>query len=426
MGFTFNAKRLVLLGSFFTSVTIFASNGDHSSAASGAACGMGGTAIANYTTETEAIFRNPALLSTNIKEIMKPRLELSIAAAKHNSQGAASNAATGGTGTLPTTYTASKDPLVVLPNIAAGMRITEELSAGLGIIALGGSSIDYTGDASLSQQKSEQLMYRMTPTVAYRILPNLSVGAGFIVGLSQLALNGAPSGGGAQSTRPKKTAFGFGGIFGASYTPVENLRFGAAYVTKTKFGFDSLYDLSSLGTTATGTLNRVEFQEPSELALGVAYTFSDFTLAFDYRFIGWSSALGYSNLGWQNQSVFAFGAQYNMADWAFRVGANYGKSPIRSSSGVDGDKAQTFQGVSVTKGGVDIANVTGFSAITEWEFDFGSSYKFSEAISADLAVVYLPTNTVTTSGSFASGAAPYAASTKANEWAIVAGVNYQL
>lgn len=426
MRFTLNIKHLVLIVAAFSSAASFAANGTHSAAASGAASGMAGTAVANYTTETEALFRNPALLSTDTKELLKPRLEFSIMAAKHNSQGEASNAATGGTGTLTGTYTGSKDSLNFLPNIAVGMRIIDELSAGLGIIALGGSAIDYTGNASLSEQKSEQLMYRMTPALAYRILPNLSVGAGLIVGYSSLSLNGVSPLGGAQSKRDAKTAWGVGGSFGASYSPVENLLFGAAYVTKTKFGFDGIYDLSSLSATTTGTLNRIEFQEPAELAFGVSYKFTHLVLAFDYRLIGWSSALGYSNLGWKDQSVFALGAQYNCAEWAFRAGVNYGKSPIRDNQGIDGDQTQDFQGVSVSKGGVDIANVSGFTAITEWEFDLGGSYKFSEALSVDMALQYVPSNTVTNSGTFGTGTAPYAVSSKANEWAVVAGVNYQL
>jgi len=403
---------LVLAGLFGT--TVLGSNGDHATSASGAAAGMGGTAMANYTTETEALFRNPSLLGSTLKETFQPRLEFSASIGKHTSEGAMDV----GTGTLPA-YTASKDKVTFLPNIAAGMKVTEELSAGLGIVALGGSTVDYSGTGQLSDQKAEQFMYRLTPALSYKLADNFRLGAGLVVGYTSLALNSSGS------TRPSSTSIGAGGIFGAFYTPFENFHLGASVLTKSKYSFKDLFDVSSLTTiaTASGTLNTIEFQHPAEYALGVAYDLDNLRLALDYRFIAWSTAMGYRELGWRDQNVLALGVQYKMDSLTLRTGAVYGRSPIVDRTGVDGDAVGDFQGTAVTQGGVDIANVSGFTTIIEWEFDFGASYQFTPSLSADLALTLSPAKTVTVSGS--SSAGPYIVSSKASEWYVVTGVNYQ-
>lgn len=412
-----NFMTFFQLGIFVLTVggSLLAANGDHATSASGAAAGMGGTAVGNYTTETEALFRNPANLGTGLKETFAPRLEISASVGKHNSQGAQSI----GSSTLPA-YTASKDPLTVLPNLVVGMKITEHLNAALGIVSLGGSTIDYSGTGTLSDQKGEQLLYRMTPALAYEVTDWLNLGAGMVVGYTGLALNSSGS------TRSMTTAWGLGGIFGATIEATENLRFGASVLTKTKFGFDNLFDLSSMTTSAaaTGTLNHVDFQEPAEYSLGVAYDMDNVRLAMDYRFINWHAAMGYRELGWVDQNVIALGVQYKMEALTLRAGAVYGKSPIRDKSGTVGDNASTFQGVPTTEGGVDIANVTGFTAITEWEFDVGTSYQFTPSLSGDFALTYSPSKTVTSSGTSAT-VGDYIVSSKASEWFVIAGVNYQ-
>jgi len=416
----FSACLFLTLFFSLTNPSAFAANGTHASSASGAAAGMGGTATANYTTETEALFRNPAMLGTGSKETFKPRLEVSASIGKHLSQGALDQ----GTGTLPA-YTSSKDPLTVLPNLVMGMKLAEGLNAGLGIVSLGGSTVDYSGTGVLSDQKGEQVLYRVIPALSYQIGDSVSVGAGLMAGMAGLSLNSSGS------TRPRATSWGLGGIFGATFKATEDLRFGIAMNTRTKFGFDNLFDLSSMSTTAaaTGTLNHVDFQEPLEYTLGTAYDITnDFRFAMDYRFIEWAGAMGYKELGWVNQHVFAFGVQYHMEALTLRAGAVYGRSPIRDKSGTNGDNATQFQGTATSEGGTDIANVSGFTAITDWEFDIGSSYQFTPSFSADLAFTYSPQRTVTakgTSAAFAAGTGTYEVSSKASEWFVIAGMNYQ-
>lgn len=415
----FIASTLVVILSSFA----FGSNGTHSTGASAAASAMGGTSQGNYTSETEALFRNPALLSNNTKEVMKPKVEVTAAFVKHNSQGSSVNGST----TLPA-YVGSADNVHVLPNLAAGMRITEELAAGLGIVSVGGSTIDYTGNNMMSEQKGEQFTYRITPALSYRIVDTLQFGAGLNIGYSSLQINNSvPLAALAQSKTETKSAWGVGGIFGLSFMPVPDLRLGTSFVTKSKFTFKGVYDLSILGGTPSGTLNDINFQEPSEYAIGGSYTIGNLLLALDYRWIMWSSADGYSHLGWNDQNVFHLGAQYKMDNLSIRGGIVWAKSPIRETTGINGDVTSDFQGVTVLNGLVAQSNVGGFTGINEWEFDVGAGYQFTEMFSADLAIVYCPTTTITQSGTLNSVAAGgFATSSKANEWAIIAGLNVQL
>lgn len=410
-------NRLITALTLLFTATSFASNGTHGSSASAAATGLGGVSQALYTTETEALFRNPALLSSGVKETMKPRVEVTLAYAKHNSQGASASGST----TLPD-YTPSNDSAHIFPMVAAGMKITEELAAGLGLVSVGGSSIDYTGNSSLTEQKGEQFTYRLTPAVAYTI-GDLSLGVGLVVGYSTLALNS--NAGSGQTTTPAQSKVGLGGILGATYTPMENFRVGASFLTKSKFSFTSVFDLQVLTGVPDGNLNDITFEEPSEVALGVAYTMGELTMGIDYRRIFWSGAQGFQHLGWADQGVIHAGAQYRMAALTLRGGIVYGKSPIEDRAGINGDVNREFQGVTVLEGPTAQANLIGFTAITEWEVDLGAGYQISENLSVDFSIAYCPTKTVTQSGN-TTGVGDFVSSSKANEWAVLGGMNLTL
>lgn len=404
-----------------------AANGTHSTGATAAASAMGGTAVSNYQGETEALFRNPAMVGKNSGAVMSPRLEISSAFAKHSSQAAVSV----GSSTLPA-YTQSKDSVNPLPNIAAGMKITDSVAVALGIVGVGGSTVDFTGDASLSEQKSEQALYRFVPAVSVVPVEGLRLGAGLIVGYSSIGLNySVPLLSIAQSGRPPRDAWAAGGIFGATYSPVDKLNIGATFLTKTKFTFTELYNVTLLSSAPdVNAMNTVVIAEPQEFALGVSYDFDPIVFAVDFRHIAWASAEGYSHLGWASQNVISVGLQYRMEKLALRTGVNYGKSPIRDASGVNGDNTHDFQGTTVSDGLTQISNVTGFTATTELELQVGAGYQFDESLSADLAFALSPAKTITQSGTITNPATatpndPYIVSSKASEWVIVAGVNYQ-
>ncbi len=400
-----------------------ASNGTHNSSLSPAAAGMAGVSVGGFVSETESLFRNPALVGDRLTATGKPDAELSAVFGKHNSQGALSN----GTADLPS-YEKSKDSLMVLPNAAVAVKITDNVAAGLGWVTYGGSTLDYTGITSLSEQKSDQQLFRLLPAVAATPVDGVKLGAALVVGYSTVKINsgfqGAP-----QDTLGVKSAWGMGGLFGVNVTPTKGVHLGATYLTRTQFKFKEVFNVSQLGPAPTTTLNDVTIHEPAEWAAGIAYEVDDWTLFFDFRRIGWANASTYSELGWQNQSVFAVGAQYKSGLWTFRAGVNYGKSPIQNATDISGDDMYDFQGTTVLKGAVTEMNLIGFTAITEWEGDIGAGYRVTDQLSVDFAFNYVPSKTITQSGTMTlvagSPPAPFIVSSKASEWGVVAGVSYQ-
>lgn len=78
--------------------------------------------------------------------------------------------------------------------------------------------------------------------------------------------------------------------------------------------------------------------------------------------------------GWRNVSVMKVGYQVRFSDFIFRLGYGYGKSPVQSD--------QALFSILVP-------------ALVEREFTGGISYKFSEKLTIDTAVVYEPQCTIT-------------------------------
>ena len=156
----------------------------------------------------------------------------------------------------------------------------------------------------------------------------------------------------------------------------------------------------ALSATNPKNLDDLTLEQPWEVALGFAYDITEEVhFTFDYRFIAWGMAEGYKDFGWQNQSVYAFGMEFNHDKYAFRAGYNYAPSPIPTTSGEMGALLTDVQGHLIFDQALSMLNMVGFPAISTTHFSAGVGYEYDKDIDLDFAMVYSPAAITSRSGS---------------------------
>ena len=127
-------------------------------------------------------------------------------------------------------------------------------------------------------------------------------------------------------------------------------------------------------------------------------------LEADVKWLNWSGADGYSDFDWDDQWVLALGAQYKATDkLVLRVGYNYGENPVKEHSNFTGTTMTTVQGKSMPTYYYETFRIIGFPAIVEHHFTAGIGYKFTDAFSLDLGLMYAVENSISETGTDLSG-----------------------
>jgi long-chain fatty acid transport protein len=183
--------------------------------------------------------------------------------------------------------------------------------------------------------KSSLIGINTLPTVTYKPLPNLAVGASLVLGLEQFRSNGVvaatPDGDVfALPSHGTQYATGIGAGIGVLWTPIPMVDLGASYYTKTWFSALHGYR-SDLLAASNGHLD-----EPSRYGVGIAlHPMPKLTVAADYMRIKWSGAAGYnisSSFDWHDQNVFRFGVSYDITSkWTIRAGYSIANSHFDSN-----------------------------------------------------------------------------------------------
>jgi long-chain fatty acid transport protein len=172
------------------------------------------------------------------------------------------------------------------------------------------------------------------PTLTYKVLPNLSIGASMILGLQQFRANGlftvSPEGSlAAMPSHGTRYATGIGGAVGVLWNPSPLFSIGASYYSKMSFGKMPGYDSDLLAGTG-GSLDG-----PSSYRVGIAvHPLPPMTLAVDYLRIQWGSTPPYndaSSFNWHNQNVVRMGFAYDVnSKLTLRTGVSLASSTIDS------------------------------------------------------------------------------------------------
>ncbi len=293
--------------------------------------------------------------------------------------------------------------LFLIPNMGMGMKFNRKMSMGFAFVGAGGGSTRYSSnlfdpvdDGSLGVNLMQGIM---SPSVAYRITKNQSVGASLLIGI--------------QTFR----AYGLGPFkrFSAYPDKVTNNGNDWSYGAGVRFGWQGHFfrDRINVGAVYSSQIymtkfdkykglfaNEGEFNAPENWGIGLALKPTDkLTFAVDVTQTFYSDLKAVGNralpisvalnspanmgrssgpgFGWKDQTVYKFGIQYEWnPKWTLRAGFNYGRSPIRDGNGA----AELEFNLLAT-------------ATTEKHYTAGVTYTLNRQMELSFAGMFAPKNT---------------------------------
>lgn len=380
--FSFRITRLLLpIVTLFLAVPAFASNGLLTITNGPRSLGIGGAGVA-YDPTSNTLINNPAGLS-----FVGNQFDLSFTVAFPNTRMGSSAAPAGNPDAV---FVNGFDDGILLPSGSASFELFGgKLTAGVGAFFSAGFNVDFPVsrfNSAITGNKYDRsgryANLKVVPGASYKILDNLSVGAGLDINYAFFQTDNATLAPGfpeTVGTNRTDTALGIGGRIGLQYQPVKMLSIGVMYVTRQHFqAFDRYPDILTTGLDL-----------PQEVVFGLAVQpLSGLRVLADFKWIDWSSGflgtdLALGGLEWRDQYVFAGGVEYDFApkfDFpvALRMGYNYGRSPISPKN--------AFRNLLIP---LTIEN----------HLTFGASFDLNKHLGMDAAYVHEFGTTVTDDGS---------------------------
>ena len=360
------------------SVPAFATNGDNVFGVGTMSRSMGGVGAAAPQDAITAVFGNPAAMCY----IPCETSEVDFAATIFDPTITTTVTSPGGT-----RKATSQGAPYAFPAIGIYTPINDNWRFGLAAYGVSGMGVDYK-DSDLpsvmgagADLKTDFQAMKFAPNIAYKILPNLSVGAALQLNWAQLDLG-----------QGSAHNFGVGTQIGVSYKPLDGLSLGLTYQSPQKHTFKRVYDFNG-----DGSHDRLALEQPQQVVLGVAYDIipNKLLMELDGKWINWANATGYEDFGWRDQYVVALGAQYKALDWlTFRAGYNYGNNPVKESNGWNGAATVDMQGTPISRTFVEYFKVVGFPAIVEHHISVGMGVKISPKVSMNVGYSHAFSKTI--------------------------------
>lgn len=373
-----SSKLLVgLFGCFLGfSNSLFGGNGDMDISSATISRSMGGTGVAYYTSEIDAISENPALMSQSTTPLDSSVAYLSIEAlflSVHQTNGFTDH------------YYKNKMNQAVLPSLGYFYNFSDKIKFGLGLFIISSAGSDFSDTPEMYNIKGSVTSIKASPSLSYKILENFGIGLGPQVYYTQAKVNMTPPGSSTMTDNSGGTSIDYGLQIGSYYKLNDVLFFGIHYNTGTTAKIKNYVDINR-----DGNVDAVEIGIPSDYSLAVGYQLPSLKLGttFEYKCVQWSTAAFYKDLGWTNSNVFAFGTEYFFDDsWIFRGGINYAKHPMKNVSGENGAEPAKLGKYTVNKEYISSLNAGGHNA-SEAHYTFGIGYKINTMIDTQLAYVY--------------------------------------
>jgi len=357
-----------------------ATNGDNMIGVTPASEAMGGLGVGMPIGSIDSIFRNPAWMNSEKGFTVSFGGILFMPDVK-----ARYSDSTGDTG-----YVSSRANFFTVPEIGITNRINDQVVVGIAAYGVSGMGVDYRNkDPRLANMHTTLQFMRIIPAVSYQVNPNLSVGVGLDLAWGSLDMGATMrdrtgayyNAGGGQSS-----SYGVGAQLGIGYK-VGDLTVGFNYQSPISMKYKHVFD-----SDGNGSYEDLKLQQPQEVAAGIGYrVLPNLKVGMDIRWINWSDADGYKQFKWKDQTVIAVGGEYQVNPaLKLRAGYNYGKSPIRSYSGLNTGNANTIPNLAKSFSDFDVQwfNLIGFPAITEHHISLGGSYQFTKNFAVDLAYVH--------------------------------------
>ncbi len=290
-------KLLMLLFTVLLSGTMVYGSGFSIYEQGAKATAMGGAFIAQANDVT-AVFYNPAgitaLKGWNIGiggTIIMPEFSF-----------------TGPTNVDPNLYTKAKDQIFPPAHFYATYGVNDKLSFGFGFYTLFGLGSEWPRDwpGRVLATKTDLKTFSLNPVVAYKVLDNLSVSAGFTYMIGTVTMEKSIYTGYAADTyvesKLEADGSGMGFNLGIQYKPMEALTLGAVYRHNVTMSFedgDATFEIPELKNTMMYQALQANFPNtkgssdltfPNLIGLGISYAFTDqLTAEFNFMQLGWSS-----------------------------------------------------------------------------------------------------------------------------------------
>ena len=389
---------VMVLAMAISAVPAFATNGDNVMGVGTISRSMGGTGAAAPQDAITAVFGNPAAMCY----IPCQTSEVDFAATIFDPTIKAT-VKTNATGLLKAT---SQGAPYAFPAIGIYTPISENWRFGLAAYGVSGMGVDYK-DTHLRQLgstfgltqngtdlKTDFQVMKFAPNLAYRILPNLSVGAALQVNWAQLDLGDGSA-----------HNFGVGTQVGVSYKPIDGLSLGVTYQSEQKHTFKRAFNFNTTDQSPNflspsqvdNNRDTLALAQPQQVVIGAAYDIipSKWMIEVDGKWLNWANATGYDDFGWKDQYVAAVGTQVKPLDWlAVRVGYNYGNNPVKEHNGWNALGSRTLQGSPVNNFFYEYFRTIGFPAIVENHLTAGLGINLTKKVSLNLGYTHAFAKTI--------------------------------
>lgn len=258
----------------------------------------------------------------------------------------------------PSLYQAESDNPVGTPFFFYGAgKVSDKLVVGLSVTTPYGNSLKW-GDnwdgRYLIQDISLKAIF-LQPTVSYKIVDNLSIGAGFVVAYGDVNMSKAlplmDQNGKEGAVHLSGNTISYGFNAGVYYKPVNDLSIGINYRSKVVMkveGGDAIFNVpaSLSGNFPKNNKFTAELPMPANLTLGLGWQVSEkLLLAADFQYVFWSAyedlsfdfeqntetlSDSYNPRNFENSMVYRLGAEYELSKSInLRAGIYYDETPIQ-------------------------------------------------------------------------------------------------
>ncbi|MDX1809260.1 MAG: outer membrane protein transport protein [Sulfurospirillaceae bacterium] len=360
-------KKVVLLA--LSASLLLATNGDNLIGLGAKSRAMGGVGIAAFF-GAENVLSNPALISQSKGTEINFGATLFMPDVKAN--GVKSSA--------------DKN---VIPEVSLSQQINDNWTFGIGMFGSAGMGVDYRGNPSLMDARTNLLLMKFAPALSYH-KDKFSFGFAPVMqyGSLDIAYNMHGMGGINQVGEGSSDNFGLGYELGAAYDITKDLKLGLVYKSKISMTYKHTLSVASAPFVTLGVFPGAfadDLEQPAEYGVGLSYNYGPFNISTDYKKIKWGSAKGYKDFGWKDQDVYAIGAKYEKDGTWYGIGYNHAKNPIPNLAGTN-----------AVNTAMNLFNYLMFPATAENHYSIGAGTKISKNLSVDFDILYAPKVTVTT------------------------------
>lgn len=344
-----NQKRVLVLLILISSLSVSLFAGGFALSGVGSRATAMGGAYRGLADDATAMYWNPAGLAFQDGNKVDLGGTFIMPSAKWENPNAAA------TGLRPG-ETESEKALKAFPNAFLTMAKHPKLKYGLGVFVpygLGSTWDLYASPAGWTtfpenEMSSSIAVFDVHPSVAYKLMPNLSVGAGlgFMYGTIDLAKIGASADTSyvLATTDISGKGMGFGANIGLMFKPTVCMSLGLTAKLPASIKMDGDTKVMNYGLTAPpagATLDtETTLKLPAEIGFGISSTrIPNLTLNLDYAYTMWGSLDTIEldltgvpdatlNFNWEDTSRVSLGAEYKLGCNDIRLGGYWDQSPI--------------------------------------------------------------------------------------------------